>query len=194
MISLWLSLRNLFGWKLWFYFSWSGFLNIRAGQKWQSHRDRDYSTTSLESLEYVSIFCWMDQSLSLRADQRWLSRKDLGHDTTKTWWWWWQDETEDWTHVLSVLFWVTPCQTAWSWSQSSQFQELGIPDSELLTNSLKRLWTISRPFSESIKTWHYIICHCMPICPFIFWPIIISRFQNGLVGTSRSFIFSPGLL
>ena len=30
MISLWLSLRNLFGWKLWFYFSWSGFLNISS--------------------------------------------------------------------------------------------------------------------------------------------------------------------
>ena len=26
IISLWLSLRNLFGWKLWFYCSWSGFL------------------------------------------------------------------------------------------------------------------------------------------------------------------------
>ena len=26
MISLWLSLRNLFGWKLWFYCSWSGHL------------------------------------------------------------------------------------------------------------------------------------------------------------------------
>ena len=130
----------------------------------------------------------MDQSLSLRADQRWLSRKGLGHDTTKTWWWWWQDETEDWTHVLSVLFWVAPCQTAWSWSQSSQFQELGIPDSELLTNSLKRLWTISRPFSESIKTWHYIICYCMPIhC----WPIIInqaSRFQNALVQMAISYL------
>ena len=30
MISLWLSLRNLFGWKLWFYFSWSGFLSTSS--------------------------------------------------------------------------------------------------------------------------------------------------------------------
>lgn len=139
------------------------FFLFRAVQIWQSHRDRDYSTTYLESLDYVSIFSGMDQSL--RADQRWLSRMDQGHDTTKTWWWWWQDGTEGWTHVLPVLFWVAPCQTAWSWSQSSQFQELGIPDSELLTNSLKRLFPA--PFLTPLKlciALHYLLLHAHSFC------------------------------
>ena len=75
-----------------------------------------------------------------------------------------------------MLFWVAPCQTAWSWSQSSQFQELGIPDSELLTNPLVRLWTISRHFSESIKTCHCMVIHlthnpCIKI-PECTWPNI----------------------
>ncbi len=102
MISLWLSLQILyFGYKALETVNslkldlWSWFLVyiayvcslffFRAVQRWQSHRDHDYSTTSLTSLDYGSIFWWINRSF--RADQRWLSRMDLGHDTTKTWWW-----------------------------------------------------------------------------------------------------------